>query len=175
MKRLPNIHSLLKPTGHDINQHHHPLAFPSMGNRYSGTFSTSTGGVKFLLVAVDYFTKWIEAEPLANVTVKQMIKFMTTNNLDRFGTPKILISDNDTQFEGSPFKEWCVYKRIHCQLTLVAHPQANKQTEILNKTIVNGLKKGYSGQSLPGWMNSRMCCGHTIPQQGQVQRKPHLS
>ena len=70
-----------------------------------GPFPPAQGGVEFLVVAVDYFTKWIEAEPLAIITGKQMIKFMVKNILACFGTPRFLISDNDTQFEGSPFKE----------------------------------------------------------------------
>nr|KAJ0195887.1 hypothetical protein LSAT_V11C700365440 [Lactuca sativa] len=106
-----------------------------------GPFLLAPGGMKFLLVVMDYFTKWIEAEPLATVIGKQMINFMTKNNLARFGTPRILTSDNGTQLEGSSFKEWCEDKKIHRRFTSVAHPQANGQTKISNKTIVNGLKK----------------------------------
>ena len=106
-----------------------------------GPFPLASGRVKFLLVAMDYFTEWIEVEPLATVTGKKMIKFMTKNILAHFGTPRILISDNDTQFEGSPFKECCKDKKIHRRFTSVAHPQANRETKISNKMIVNGLKK----------------------------------
>ena len=77
--------------------------------------------MQFLLVIVDYFTKWIEVEPMATVSRKQMIKLMTKNILVHFGTPKVLKSDNDTQFEGSPYKECCENKKIHCRFTSVAH------------------------------------------------------
>lgn len=70
-----------------------------------------------------------------------MIKFMWKNILTRFGNPRVLIRENGTQFEGNPIKEWCEEKRIHRYFTFVAHPQANGQTDILNKVIVNGLKK----------------------------------
>ncbi|XP_023729626.1 uncharacterized protein LOC111877337 [Lactuca sativa] len=70
-----------------------------------------------------------------------MIKFMTKNILVHVGTPTILISDKNTQFEGSPFKEWCEDKKIHRRFTSVAHPQANGHTKISQKTIVKGLKK----------------------------------
>nr|KAJ0200220.1 hypothetical protein LSAT_V11C600300410 [Lactuca sativa] len=73
-----------------------PWIFHQWGIDIVGPFSPAPGGVKFLLVAVDYFTKWIEVEQLANVTGKKMIKFMTNNILAHFGTPRILISDNDT-------------------------------------------------------------------------------
>ena len=59
-------------------------------------FPPTPRGVKFLLVAVDYFTKWIESEPLATITGKKMINFMTKNILARFGTLRILISDNSS-------------------------------------------------------------------------------
>lgn len=55
--------------------------------------------------------------------------------------PRVMISDNGTQFEGSPFKEWCEEKKIHFQFTSVAHPQANLQIEVSNKIIGNGFKK----------------------------------
>lgn len=83
------------------------------------------GGLKFLLIAVDYFTNCIKAEPLRKITSKQMIRFMWKNILIWFGTPKVLISDSGTQFEGSRFKEWCEEKRICRCFTSFAHPQAN--------------------------------------------------
>lgn len=59
-------------------------------------FPPVLGGLQFLIVAIDYFTKWSEAEPLAPVIGKQMIKFMWKNILTRFGTPKVLTSKNST-------------------------------------------------------------------------------
>ena len=76
-----------------------------MGNRYRGAIPNSPRGLKFLIVIVDYFTKWIEAEPLATVTGRQMITFMSRHIVTRFDTPEVLINENNTQFEGSPFKE----------------------------------------------------------------------
>lgn len=50
-----------------------------------------------MVVAVDYFTKWIEAEPLACIMGRHMIKFVWKNIMTRFGTPKTLMSDNGLQ------------------------------------------------------------------------------
>ena len=72
--------------------------------------------------AVDYFTKWIEAEPLACISGRHMIKIVWKNIMTRFGTPKVLISDNGLQFAENPFREWCASKGISQQFTLVAHP-----------------------------------------------------
>lgn len=49
-------------------------------------FPATPGGLKFLIITVDYFTKWIEAEPLATVTGRKIIKFMWKNILTKFGT-----------------------------------------------------------------------------------------
>lgn len=87
-----------------------------------GLFPTAPGGAKFLLVAIDYFTKWIEFEPLTTVSWRQIIKFMWKNIIARFGTLRILISDNGTQFDGRLFKEWCEEKKIHHRFTSVVYP-----------------------------------------------------
>ena len=60
-----------------------------------GPFPEAPSKVKFLIVAVDYFTKWIEAEPLVCISGRQVIKFMWKNIVTKFGIPKVLISDND--------------------------------------------------------------------------------
>lgn len=85
--------------------------------------------------------KWIETDPLATVAGRQIIRFMWKNILTQFGTSKVLISDNDMQFKGSPFKKLCKEKQIHCRFTAVTHPQVNVQTKVSNTTMMNGLKK----------------------------------
>ena len=106
-----------------------------------GPFPEAPGKLKYMVVAVDYFTKWIEAEPLACISGRHMIKFVWKNIMTRFGTPKVLISDNGLQFAENPFRDWCTAKGISQRFTSVAHPQANGQTEVSNRTIVNGIKK----------------------------------
>ena len=48
--------------------------------------------------ATDYFTKWVEAEPLAQVKETNVIRFIRKNILSRFGIPRAFVSDNETQF-----------------------------------------------------------------------------
>nr|XP_043633076.1 uncharacterized protein K02A2.6-like [Erigeron canadensis] len=98
------------------------------------------GKVKFLVVAIDYFTKWAEAEPLATITGHKILKFVWHNIVCRYGIPGIIISDNGKQFANNPFREWCEELKIRQQFTSVAHPQANGQTEVTNRTILQGLK-----------------------------------
>lgn len=63
-----------------------------------GPFHKGVGQVKFLIVAVDYFTKWFEAEVLAKITTSNVIKFFKKNILSRFGIPHFVLTDNGTQF-----------------------------------------------------------------------------
>ena len=53
------------------------------------------GQVKFAVIVVNYFTKWTAVEPLATITKKKMENFMVKNILNRFGIPRVLVSDND--------------------------------------------------------------------------------
>nr|KYP50250.1 Retrotransposable element Tf2 [Cajanus cajan] len=54
--------------------------------------------MKFLIVAVDYFSKWIEAEPVATISAEKVRVFLWKNVVCRYGVPQMLVSDNGTQF-----------------------------------------------------------------------------
>ncbi|XP_016178361.1 uncharacterized protein LOC107620749 [Arachis ipaensis] len=89
----------------------------------------------------DYYTKWIEAEPLASITATQCRKFLWRQIITRFGIPEIVISDNGTQFADKKFREFLEGLLVsHC-FSSVEHPQTNRQVESANKIIVKGLKK----------------------------------
>ena len=59
-----------------------------------GPFPQAAGNKRYLLVDTDYFTKWVEAEPLANIRDADAKKFIWKNIVTRFGVPRTLISDN---------------------------------------------------------------------------------
>nr|GEW03745.1 reverse transcriptase domain-containing protein [Tanacetum cinerariifolium] len=69
-------------------------------------FPEGSGNVKFLIVAMDYFTKWIEAKAVATITGGQVKKFVWDNIVCSFGIPGEIISDNGKQFADNPFKDW---------------------------------------------------------------------
>ncbi|GJT17614.1 reverse transcriptase domain-containing protein [Tanacetum coccineum] len=83
-----------------------PWLFYKWGIDIAGPFSEGPGKVKFLIVVIDYFTKWIEAKPVATITGSQIKKFMWDNIVCRFGLPGEIISDNGKQFQDNPFKDW---------------------------------------------------------------------
>ncbi|KAL2518595.1 Uncharacterized protein Adt_14842 [Abeliophyllum distichum] len=74
---------------------------------FIGPLPMGKGGVKFAVVAVDYFTKWCEAEPLAKITEENIWKFVWKNIVCHFGISHSLVSDNGTQFVGKKFNSNC--------------------------------------------------------------------
>ncbi|GJX94429.1 putative reverse transcriptase domain-containing protein [Tanacetum coccineum] len=62
------------------------------------------GKIKFIIVAIDYFTKWMEAKPLAKTIGKEVQKFVWENVVCRFGLPRVIVTDNETQLVNDPFK-----------------------------------------------------------------------
>ncbi|KAL0360586.1 UNVERIFIED_CONTAM: hypothetical protein Sradi_3743100 [Sesamum radiatum] len=106
-----------------------------------GPFPLAPGQKKFLLVAIDYFTKWVEAEPLARITEGEVMKFIWKNIICRFVLSRELISDNGRQFQGQRIQHWCAGLHIKQRFTSVSHPQANGQLEVTNRILVQGIKK----------------------------------
>jgi transposase InsO family protein len=81
------------------------------------------------------------AEPLTRITNSKSRKFVWKNIITRFGIPRCLISDNGTQFNSGPFREFCSEFGIRNYFSSPAYPQGNGQAESSNKTILNGIKK----------------------------------
>ncbi|GKA29850.1 reverse transcriptase domain-containing protein [Tanacetum coccineum] len=109
------------------------------------------GKVKFLIVAIDYFTKWIEAKPVATITGNQVKIFVLDNIVCRFGLPREIISDNGKQFQGNPFKDWCEKLCIRQSFASVKHPQANGLVERENRSLGEGIKARLDTRS-KNWM-----------------------
>ncbi|GJV85480.1 reverse transcriptase domain-containing protein [Tanacetum coccineum] len=105
-----------------------------------GPLPEGPGKLKFITVAIDYFTKWIEAKPLAKTTCKEVKNFVWPNIVCRFGLPRVIVTDNETQLVNDPFKSWCEKYKIKQMTTVVAHPQANDIVERANKSLMHGLK-----------------------------------
>nr|GEY27418.1 reverse transcriptase domain-containing protein [Tanacetum cinerariifolium] len=98
------------------------------------------GKVKFLIVAIDYFTKWIEAKPMATIMGDQIKKFVWENIVCRFGFLGEIISNNEKQLKDNPFKNWCEKQCIHQCFASVKHPQANGLVERANRSLGEGIK-----------------------------------
>ena len=104
-------------------------------------FPKAAGNKRYLLVGMDYFTKWVEAEPLANIRDVDAKKFVWKNIVRRFEVPRTLISDNGLQFDSKSFRRYCCKLRITSRYSTPTYPHGNGQAEAVNKVIVNRLKK----------------------------------
>ena len=96
-------------------------------------------------MAEDYFTKWVEAEALANIRDMDVKKFVWKNIVTNFKVPESLVSNNGLQFDSKAFCEFCSSLGIRNRYSIPAYPQSNGQAEANNKAIVNGLKKRLEG------------------------------
>ena len=72
-----------------------------------GPFPKAVENKKYLIVCTDYFTKWVEAEPLANIRDVDVKRFICKNIVTRFGVPNVLILDNGLQFDSKAFRKYC--------------------------------------------------------------------
>ena len=94
-----------------------------------------------IIVACDYFTKWLEAEAVSEVTEEKIKGFIYNNILCRFGVPHTLIMNNEKQFNCKGTIDFCKKYGTNPCFTSVAHPQSNGQVEVVNKTIKESIKK----------------------------------
>jgi len=132
-----------------------PWPFAQWGLDIVGPFPRVTRNRRFVLMAVDYFTKWVEAEALANIRDVDVKRFVWRNIAMRFRVLKSLMSDNGLQFDSRAFREFCSSLGITNQYLTLTYPQSNGQAKATNKAIVSGLKKrlegakGKSAEELP--------------------------
>ena len=110
-----------------------------------GPFPTALRQQKFLVVGIDYFTKWVEAEPLATITEKSICTFVCRNIICRYGIPRVLVSDNGKQFDNGAFRDFCLELGIKNHYSSPAHPQANGQVEVTNWTLLKIIKTRLEG------------------------------
>jgi hypothetical protein len=111
------------------------------GMDFLGPFPQSVGQKKYLIVAIDYFTKWVEAEAIPAETSAAAEKFFRTNIICRFGVPLVLVTDNGTQFTSEGFQDFCEELGIEHRFSAVAHPQSNGLAESANKAILGAIRK----------------------------------
>ena len=102
-KFATNIHQLEGV----LNPLSSPWPFAQWSLDIVGPFPKAAGNKRYLLVGMDYFTKWVEAEPLANIRDVDAKKFVWKNIVTQFGVPRTLISDNGLQFDSKSIRRYC--------------------------------------------------------------------
>jgi hypothetical protein len=109
------------------------------------------GNYNFALVTVEYFTKWIEAKPLANVSSASIKKIFWQNIICHYGVPRHITVGNTKYFDNAMFKDF--YQQIGTKVafTSVYHPQSNGAVERANSLIFEAIKKILKGENKGKW------------------------
>jgi hypothetical protein len=105
-----------------------------------GPLPIAQGNCRFAVVAVDYFTKWVEAKALAYITTSTIQKLFWRNIICRFGVPRELTVNNGKQFDSYSFKEYCRTLGTHAKFSTVYHLRSNGAIERANELIFSGIK-----------------------------------
>ena len=92
-----------------------------------------------MLVAVDKFTKWIEARPISVIKSEQAVLFFL-DIVHCFGAPNFIITNNGMQFTEKKFLQFCEKYHIRIDWAAVAHPCTNGQVKHANDIVLQGLK-----------------------------------
>ncbi|GJU01442.1 reverse transcriptase domain-containing protein [Tanacetum coccineum] len=118
--------------------------FDVWGLDFMGPFPQSRGN-KYILVAVDYVSKWVEAQALPTNDARVVVKFLRSL-FARFGVPKALISDRGTHFCNSQLEKALQRYGVTHKLSTAYHPQSNGQTKVTNRAIKRILERsvGYN-------------------------------
>jgi hypothetical protein len=96
---------------------------------------------EYIIMAIEYLTKWAEAKAVKTADTKQTAIFLYENIISRFGCPKILISDRGIHFINDTIVEMTTLFNINHRKTTSYQPQTNGQTERVNQTLVRILCK----------------------------------
>ena len=95
----------------------------------------------YILMAVDYVSKWVEAIPTHTNDVKVVAQFLRCHIFSRFGTPRALITDNGTHFYNKMIDKILEKYGVRHRTSLAYHPQSNGQVEVSNRKIKSILVK----------------------------------
>ena len=123
--------------------------FDLWGIHFMGPFPASYNNL-YILLAVDYVSKWVEAIPTRTNDAKVVAKFLRSNIFSRFGTPRALITDNGTHFCNKVIDKVLQKYGVRHRTSLAYHPQSNGQAEVSNREIKYILEKTVNS-SMKDW------------------------
>ena len=95
----------------------------------------ASNGHRFILVTIDYFTKWVEAASYASVTRSVVVKFIKKEIIFRYGFPRKIIIDNVTNLNNKMMKEMCEDFKIKHHNSMPCRPKMNGTVGDANKNI----------------------------------------
>ncbi|GKV39170.1 hypothetical protein SLEP1_g46978 [Rubroshorea leprosula] len=98
-------------------------------------------GHSFIILATDYFTKWVEAKPMKKLDQSDVIKFIKEDFIHRFGLPETITTDQGTVFVSHQVEAFAKEMGFRLLNSTPHHAQANGQAEASNKVVINLLEK----------------------------------
>ncbi|GJU33167.1 reverse transcriptase domain-containing protein [Tanacetum coccineum] len=113
-----------------------------------GPFPSSRGN-KYILVAVDYLSKWVEAKALPTNNARVVCKFLKSL-FAHFGTPRAIISDRGTHFFNDQFAKVMLKYGVTHQLSTTYHPQMSGEVEVSNRGLKRILERTV-GENCASW------------------------
>ena len=108
--------------------------FDVWGIDFMGPFPSSYG-YKYILLVVEYVSKWVEVIPTTNYDAKIVLSFIRHNIFSRFGTPRVVISDKGSHFCNKLFASLLAKYGVRHHVSLAYHPQCNGQAKVSNWEI----------------------------------------
>ena len=132
---------ILKSPVQDLVSISSPWPFARWGIDIVGLFPAAPAQNKLLLVAKDYFNKWIEDDAFALIKDKDVTRFIWKNIVCQFGIPRSIVSDNGSQFDSRVYRDFYQELKIRNLHSTPRYPQSNGQDEASNKTLLTALKK----------------------------------
>ena len=96
-----------------------------LGMDLMGPFPRSSSRNVYLLVFVDYYSRWVELFPLRNATAESISRILIQEIVTRWGIPEYILSDRGSQFVSSIFQATCETWNVSHKLTSAYHPQTN--------------------------------------------------
>ena len=133
---------LIRVPAHELNAMSSPWPFVAWGMDVIGPIEPVTSnGHRFIVVAIDYLTKWVEAASYKSVTNEVVADFVRKNMICRFGVPESIIIDNDANLNSHLMREICEKFNITHRNSTSYRPQMNGAMEATNKNIKNILRK----------------------------------
>src|SRR3989440_4872994 len=123
----------------------HPIPvhspFYQIGIDFVGPLPRTKRGKKYIIVAMDYLTKWPEARAVTEATADATSKFLYEQIICQHGCPQIILSDRETHFNNNLIKGLMEKFKINHLLSTPYHPQTNGLVEHFNRTLCKSLAK----------------------------------
>ena len=132
---------ILKSSVQDLVSISSSWPFSQWGIDIVGPLPTAPAQKKLLLVATDYFSKWIKADAFSSIKDIDVTRFIWKNIVCQFGVPRSIVSDNGPQFDSRVYRDFFQELKIKNLYSTPRYPQSNGQAETSNKTLLIALKK----------------------------------